>query len=112
MLRPAIQADLLIFGTNFETELGSDHYFFTERSERFACEFSVREGTVHFSGIEKRHTLFKCRSNHRNHLLLVLGRTVAKAHSHAAEPDRRHFQWITLTKFALFHTEKSDFSAL
>src|SRR2546429_6690754 len=78
MLRPAIQADLLIFGASFETELGSDHYFFTERSERFACEFFVRERTVHFSGIEKRHTLFKCRSNQRNHLLLVLGRTVAK----------------------------------
>src|SRR5438445_766432 len=70
MLRPAIQADLLTFRTNFETELGSDHYFFTERSERFACEFFVRERTVHFSGIEKRHTLFKCRSNQRNHLLL------------------------------------------
>ena len=111
MLRPAIQADLLTFGTNFETELGSDHYFFTERSERFACEFFVRERTVHFSGIEKRHTLFKCRSNQRNHLLLVLGRTIAKAHSHAAQPNGRDFQ-VTLTKFALLHTEKSDFSAL
>src|ERR1700720_4572323 len=103
MRRPAIQADLLIVGANFETELGSDHYFFTERSERFACEFFVRERTVHFSGIEKRHTLFKCRSDQRNHLLLVLGRTVAKANSHAAESDRRNFQWITLSKFALLH---------
>src|SRR2546421_11915967 len=102
MLRPAIQADLLTFGTNFETELGSDHYFFTERSECFACEFFVRERTVHFSSIEKRHTLFKCRSNQRNHLLLVLGRTVAKAHSHTAEPDRRNVQ-ISFPKLALLH---------
>src|SRR5438874_16207 len=102
MLRPAIQADLLTFGTNFETELGSDHYFFTERSERFACEFFDRERTVHFSGIEKRHTLFKCRSNQRNHLLLVLGRTVAKAHSHTAESDRRNLQ-ITFSESALLH---------
>src|SRR6266513_6546261 len=102
MLRPAIQADLLTFGTNFETELGSDHYFFTERSERFACESFVRERTVHFSGIEKRHTLFKCRSNQRNHILLVLGRTVAKTHSHTPEPDRRNLQF-TYSESALLH---------
>src|SRR6266404_2736080 len=102
MLRPAIQADLLIFGTNFETELGSDHYFFTERSERFACEFFVCERTVHFSGIEKRHTLFKCRSNQRNHLLLLLGRTVAKTHSHTPQPDRGNLQ-ISFPEFALLH---------
>src|SRR5207237_7488418 len=102
MLRPAIQADLLIFGTNFETELGSDHYFFTERSERFAREFFVRERTVHFSGIEKRHTLFECRSNQRNHLLLVLGRTVAKAHSPPPPPHPPHLQ-ITSSESALLH---------
>src|SRR5438477_12426905 len=102
MLRPAIQADLLTFRTNFETELGSDHYFFTERSERFACEFFVRERTVHFSGIEKRHTLFKCRSNQRNHLLLVLGRTVAKANSHTAEHYSRDLQ-VALSMFSFLH---------
>src|SRR5438876_10929773 len=100
MLRPAIQADLLTFGTNFETELGSDHYFFTERSERSACEFFVRERTAHFSGIEKRHTSFKCRSNQRHHLLLVLARTVAKAHSQTAQPTGRALP-VTPTKFSL-----------
>src|SRR5206468_10293777 len=37
----------------------------------------------------------------RNHLTLVFGRTVAKAHSHTAQPDRRDFQ---IPKFQLFHS--------
>src|ERR1035441_7120732 len=38
----------------------------------------------------------------RGHLLLVFGRTVRKAHSHAAEPESRNFQ-AALSKFALLH---------
>ena len=39
-------------------------------------------------------------------LLLVCGRTVAKAHSHAAESESRDFQ-IAFSKFALLHCSSS-----
>ena len=87
MLGSAIEPDLLTFGTKFESELRGDHYFFTDRSERLAHEFFVDEGAVHFSGIEERDTAVDGRPNQRDHLILVLRRTVAKAHSHTAQPD-------------------------
>src|SRR5262249_31902034 len=37
------------------------------------------------------------------HLLFIFRRPVPKAHSHAAESDRRYFQ-TAFTKFALFHS--------
>jgi hypothetical protein len=42
------------------------------------------------------------RPDHGHHLLLVLGRSVAEAHPHTAEPDRRNFQ-ITSSELALLH---------
>ena len=36
------------------------------------------------------------------HLLLIFGRTVGRAHSHAAEPDSRNFQ-VAISEFALQH---------
>src|SRR5438067_10173311 len=38
----------------------------------------------------------------RDHLLLVLGRAVGKAHAHAAQADGRHFE-VALAEFALLH---------
>src|ERR1700730_13549943 len=87
VLWPAIETDLLTFGTKLETELGSDHHFLTERSKRFAHEFFIRERTVHFGSIEERDASFDGCSNQRDHLLLFFRRTVAKTHSHTAEAD-------------------------
>src|SRR6266446_2385308 len=42
------------------------------------------------------------RADERNHRLLVRWETVALAHPHAAEPQRRHFQ-TPLSQFALLH---------
>src|SRR5438874_8762005 len=102
VLWPTIQAELLTFGTKFESELRGNCDSLTQRSQRFANELFVRERTVNFSGIEKRNPAFNCRPNQRDHLILVFGRTVAKAHSHTAQSDSRHFQ-IALSKFPLLH---------
>src|SRR5678815_5169887 len=102
MLRPAIETDLLTFGTKLETELGSNHHFLTERRKRFANEFFIRERTVHFGSIEERDASFDGCSNQRDHLLLFFRRTVAKTHSHAAQPDGRNFQ-VSLSKFPFLH---------
>ena len=103
MLWPTIQAGLFAgVRIKFEPELGGNHDFPTERSESFAHEFFVRERAVNFGGVEECDAAFHGRSDDRDHLLLFSGRTVAKAHSHAAEPDSRDFQ-IAFSKFALLH---------
>src|SRR6266550_9557871 len=102
MFWSAIQADLLTFGTKFEPEFGSYHHLPAEGGESFAHKFFVRVRSVNFSGIEERDTAFDGRAKKRDHLLLVCRTTVAKAHSHTAQPDSRHFQ-IAVAKFALLH---------
>ena len=72
---------------DLEAELGGDHHLVAERSESFAHEFFVRERTVHFGGIEEGDAAFDGRTNQRDPFLLVDRGTVAKAHSHAAEPN-------------------------
>src|SRR5207302_658917 len=87
---PTIQAGLFAgVRIKFEPELGGNHDFPTERSESFAYEFFVRERAVNFGGVEECDAAFHGRPDDRDHLLLFSGRTVAKAHSHAAEPDSR-----------------------
>jgi len=71
-----------------------------ERGEGFTHKFFVYERAVHFSSIEERDTAFHGCADNRDHLLLVFGRTVAEAHSHAAEPESRNFQ-AAISKFAL-----------
>jgi hypothetical protein len=36
VLRPTIEADLLAFRTNFETEFAGDHHLLAQRRQRFA----------------------------------------------------------------------------
>jgi hypothetical protein len=103
---PTIEADLLTFGTNLETEFGSYHHLAAKRSERFAHEFFIRKRTIHFSGIEESDTQFDGLPEQRDHLILVFRRTVAKAHSHTAQPDGRDFQ--VFPEFPLFHFLNSE----
>src|ERR1022692_1498482 len=101
---PAVQAHPTRrpVGTKFEPELRGGHHLSTERSEGFAHEFFVCERAVHFGGIEECDAAVHGCPEKRGHLLLVFGRTVRKAHSHAAEPESRNFQ-AALSKFALLH---------
>ena len=91
-----------IAATQVEPEFGGDHHLLAERSEGFAHEFLVCEGAIHFSGIKERDPAFHGCPKKCGHLLLIFGRPVGKAHSHAAQPDGRDFQ-ITFSKFALLH---------
>ena len=95
-------ACLPVSGSNVEPELGGDHHLLAEGRQRFAHEFFVGERAVDFGGVEERDAEFDGRPDQGDHLLLVFGRTVAEAHSHAAEPDGRNFQ-VALSKFALLH---------
>src|SRR5579863_4814375 len=98
VLRPAIQArraphpPRIKIGTQVETKLGGDHNFPKERSEGFAHKLFVQERAVHLGGVEECDATFHGGTEKRGHLLLVFGRTVRKAHSHAAEPESRYFQ--------------------
>src|SRR5439155_11047923 len=92
--------------SRFEPEFGGDHHLSAKRCECFAHKFFVGERSVDFSSIEERDAAFHRCADKRNHLLLILRRPVPKAHPHAAESDRRHFQ-PALPKFALFHSVTS-----
>ncbi len=74
-----------------------------EGSESFAHEFFVHERAVHFGGVEECDAAFHGGPEKSGHLLLVFGRTVGKAHSHAAEPDSRNFQ-VAISQVALLHS--------
>ena len=108
VLWPAVQARRTLhpagieIGTEIEPEFGGNHHLPAERSEGFAHEFFVCVRTVNFSCVKERNAALHRRVEKRDHLLFVFGRTVRKAHTHAAEPDRRYFQ-ITFSKSALLH---------
>src|SRR5229473_2538118 len=65
-------------------------------------ELFIRERAIDLRGVEKRDAAFDRRPNQGDHLLLVCRRTVAKAHSHAAEADRRDFE-IAPSERSLLH---------
>ena len=105
VLRPAVQARRtgpIVAAAQIEPELRGDDHLLAERSERFADEFLVGERAVNLGGVEERDAAFHGGPKQCGHLLFVLGRTVGKTHSHAAQPDGRDFQ-ITVSKFALLH---------
>src|SRR2546425_6393374 len=94
-----------------EPELGGDDHLTAKGGKGFADELFVREGTVDLGGVEKCDAPFDGTPYKGNHLLLVTSRTVAIAHSHTAEPDRRDFQ-IALSKFALLHCFSFEVSSV
>src|SRR5687767_10239712 len=88
MLWPTVQPSLFAgLRVELEAELRCNHHLTTHGSESFSHEFFVGEGTVHLGGVEECDAAFDRRPDHGDHLLFVFGRTVAKAHSHAAEPQ-------------------------
>jgi hypothetical protein len=104
VLRAAVQPRLFAgVGIEFEPELGGDRHLLAERSQRLAHQFLVEKGAVNFRRIEKRDAEFDGFADHRNHFLLVFGRAVAEAHSHAAEPDGGNFE-SAFAKLALLHS--------
>ena len=105
VLRPAVHAGRsrpFIAAAQVEPELGGDHHLSAKRSQRFAHQLFVDERPVDFGGVKECDAALHGRVQQRRHLLLIFGRAVRKAHSHAAEADGRHFQ-IAFSKFAFLH---------
>src|SRR5258706_10185180 len=103
VLGPAVQAPLLAADRiDIKAEFGCDRNAFTEWSDGLAHQFLVRERTVNFRGVEESDATLERRPNQRDHLLLVGRRTVAKAHSHAAEPESRNFE-SAASQFPFLH---------
>jgi len=76
-------------GFKGEAELGYDRDLIANRRERFAHELFVGERPIGFGGIEKRDAPFDGRPSQGDHLLLIAGRAVSKAHPHAAQAHGR-----------------------
>lgn len=91
-----------------ESELGGDYDLLADRTKSLAHKFLVGERAVHFSSVEECDTEFNCFPNQRDHFLLVPGRAVAKAHSHAAEAEGGDFQVVS--EFAFLHFCASIFN--
>src|SRR6476620_2704687 len=102
VLGPAVQCARLSI-SRIESELGRDDDIFTERLQRFADEFFVRERPIDLSGIEKSDASFDRRPNKGDSLLLVNRRTETESQPHATESDGLYFQ-STFSRFALFHS--------
>ena len=62
------------------------------RRQRLADELLVRERTVDLGGVEERDAALDRRPDQGDRLLLVHGRAVAEAHSHAAQAEGRDLQ--------------------
>ncbi len=105
VLRPTVQARRtrsVVGAAEVEPELGGDHHLLADGSESFAHEFLVRERAIHFGSVEEGDAALHGGPEQRDHLLLVLGRTVGKAHAHAAQAEGRDFQ-VALSEFAFLH---------
>src|SRR5439155_15882647 len=100
-LGPAV-LHLVPAGITSDPELGGDHHLSAHRRQRLPDELFVGVRTVDFGGIEERDAALDGRADQRNHRLLVRRETVALAHAHAAEPQRRHLE-VGLSKFASLH---------
>ena len=101
---PAVESSPLaaIVRIGFPPELGRDDDFSAKWSERLADQFFVYEWAIHFGCVEKRDASFHRRMEQGRHLLLVLGRTVGPAHSHAAQTDGGYFE-ATISNLPYLH---------
>src|SRR5579862_3065806 len=112
VLGPAIQTcrpRTIILATQIEPELGGDHHLSTEGSESLTHKFLVDVGAIDFGRVKESDTALHGGMKKIGHLLLIFGRAVAEAHSHAAKPEGRNLQ-IAFSKFALLHCSSFDIS--
>src|SRR4029077_3916094 len=102
VLRSAIEAPLPPVRIEFKAELGRDDDLLAHRGERFAQELFVPIWAVGLGRVEEGDAAGDGRSKQRDHLVLVGGRAVAEAHSHAAEADGRNLQ-VAVPESPLLH---------
>src|SRR6476619_3208186 len=87
----AVEAPRLA-GGELETELGGDDDLVTDRFERLADEFLVREWPVDLRRVEERQAALDGGADEPDHVLPVGEGWEARAHPHAAQPSRRDLQ--------------------
>ena len=93
---------LPVAGSSLNPNLRSDDHLSPEGREGFAHEFFVRERAVDLGGVEEGDAALDGRPKQLDHLLPVLGRTVAEAHPHAAQAEGRNLQ-AAFPQFTLLH---------
>ena len=89
MVGTTVQGGRLLF-LDPETELRTDFYLVTERSECFADPLFAGLRPVHLRRIEKGHTFVVCTPDQGNHILLLILPAVIAHHRQAAQTDGRH----------------------
>ena len=77
-------------GVVLEAELGGDDHLALVRFQRFTHQFFVGERPIHFRRVKEGDPVVDRRVQEMDHFLFV-GRRVAKAHAHAAQPKGRDF---------------------
>jgi hypothetical protein len=93
----------LVSRLEFESKLGCDDDLIAHRSESFADEFFIYEGTVDLSGIEEGYAAVDGAAHDRDHFLLCTrDGAVTGAHPHTTQADGRDFK-IAFSKSALLH---------
>jgi len=93
-------------GTKVVPKLGGDDDVFLERLQRLAHDLFVGEGAVDLGGVEEGDAAIDRRPDQRDHLGAVGRRAIARAHPHAAEPDRGDFE-PALAECAFLHGANS-----
>ena len=101
VLRPAVQA-LIWLAVRLKPNLVAITTSFAKRRQSLAHQLLVRERAIDFGSIEECHAPVDRRPDQRNRLLLLRRRAIAKAQSHAAQPECRNFQ-LAFSQFALLH---------
>ena len=93
-LRSAVQSlpPRAAVGVQIEPELGGNHHLVAHTHKGLAQQLLVQPRPIHFGRVEEGHATLHRAVQHGDHLFLVLGRPIAKAHAHAAQPQRRYFQ--------------------
>src|SRR5262249_12916864 len=102
VLGPAVEAIHSSVRVDSESELAGDRHTAAERSQCFAQEFFVGEGTIDFGGVEEGHAAFGGGPDQCDHLAAIGSGAVETAHPHAAEADGGYFE-IAVSKPSFFH---------
>ncbi len=106
LLRPAVwthRRARALDGIMFPPKLGGDDHLPAKWLQCFTHQLLVGERPVHFRRVEKGDPALDRRAQEGDHLLFV-GRPVAIAHAHAAQPESRDFQ-PAFSKFSGLHSQ-------
>jgi len=91
--------------SEIESKFCGNHHLLAERGKGFAYEFFIGEWAVNFGRVEESDATLDSRADQRDTLFLVYSRAIAKAQSHATEPQSRNFE-AAFSKFALLHCSR------